>query len=91
MSGFGKRDTSDPIVDFVLFDAAVGLIEESSATLCITLPTVSTDITWPRLKKRLIGLKILRLTDSISLGRVRGSTVSKNAGLKMETFSKPVS
>lgn len=75
----------------MLFVAALGLMEASSATLCIALPTVTTEITCPRPKKRLIGLKILKLTDSIILGRVRGSTVSKNAGLKMDTLSNPVS
>jgi hypothetical protein len=79
------------MTDVLVLVAAVGLTEASSATLCMALPTVSTEMIWPRLSKRLMGEKMVKAMDSESRGRTRGSTVSKNAGLKIETFSNPVS
>lgn len=44
ISALGKTDTSDPMTDVLVLLESVGLIDASSATLCIALPTVSTEI-----------------------------------------------
>jgi hypothetical protein len=80
ISLLGNADTSDPMTDVLVLLAAVGFMDASSATLCMALPTVSTEIARPRLNKRLKGDKIDPAIDSPSRGRVRDSTVSKNPG-----------
>ena len=73
------------------FLATEGLIDLSSATLRITLPTVSTEFTLLSPKKLLIAGNIARATVSNGLLLGRDSTSFKRPGRNIETLSNPTS